>query len=152
MKNKLIAGLVFVAVFLIIVFVATLYKLNSDILFTAHKQIDISLGQEYKDEDILNILKEVVGDRKVKVQKLEVYEDMVSISIKEISDEELENLNNKINEKYNQENKVEDLKVTEIPKVKFSDYINPYIKPFFIALTLIVVYVGIYVFIKIKKK
>ena len=76
---------------------------------------------------------------------------MVSISLKEISDEELENLNTKINEKYGTENKVEDIKVTDVPKVSLGDYMSSYIKPFFISLTLIVVYVGIYVLIQNKK-
>ncbi len=151
MKNKILTSIICITVLLVILFITAIVRLNSNLLFTAHKQIDISLKQEFQDEDIINILKEVVGKRSVKVQKLEIYGDMVSISLKEISDEELENLNTKINEKYGTENKVEDIKVTDVPKVSLGDYMSSYIKPFFISLTLIVVYVGIYVLIQNKK-
>lgn len=144
MKNRIKTSIVLVTIILLVLFCAVIYRLNSSILFASHKQIDIALDQEFQKEDILNILKEVSPNKKVEVQKLEVYEDMVSISISDISDEELENLNTKINEKYGTEHTKDDIKVTDVPKVNFVDFMGQYIKPFFISLTLIVIYVAIY--------
>ena len=152
MKNKtLVTSLIFIAIIFLVIIFSTIYKLNFNLLYTQHKQIDISIGKEFDNKDILNIVKEVTGNKKIDIQKLEVYEDMVSISVKEISDEELESLNTKLNEKYEIDNKVEDIKVTDIPKVKFFDYIKTYIKPLIITCILLVIYFGLNILIEKKR-
>lgn len=148
MKNKITISIVLAIVLILGIILTSIYRLNSDLLYTEHKQIDISIGKEFENKDILNLVKEVTGNRKAVVQKLEIYEDMAAISIKEISDEELENLNTKINEKYEIENTVDNLQITEMPSVSFADYIRPYIKPIVIACIIIAIYVGIYILIK----
>ena len=152
MKNKtLVTSLIFIAIIFLVIIFSTIYKLNFNLLYTQHKQIDISIGKEFDNKDILNIVKEVTGNKKIDIQKLEVYEDMVSISVKEISDEELESLNTKLNEKYEIDNKVEDIKVTDIPKVKFFDYIKTYIKPLIITCILLIIYFGLNILIEKKR-
>ena len=147
MKKKIIISLALVAIIILGIIFTTIIMLNSNLLYKEHKQIDISLGKEFENSDIEGIVKEVTGSNEVVIQKLEVYEDMVSISVKEISDEQLENLNTKINEKYEIENAKEDLKVIDIPKVTFGDYIKPYIKPLLISLLIIAIYVVGYILI-----
>ena len=147
MKKKIIISLALVAIIILGIIFTTIIMLNSNLLYKEHKQIDISLGKEFEKSDIEGIVKEVTGSNEVVIQKLEVYEDMVSISVKEISDEQLENLNTKINEKYEIENAKEDLKVIDIPKVTFGDYIKPYIKPLLISLLIIAIYVVGYILI-----
>lgn len=74
------------------------------------------------------------------VEKVELYEDMVSINAKEISEEQLEQLNQKINEKYEIENELESLSIVTIPKVRLLDKVTPYIIPAIICLVIIFVY------------
>lgn len=145
MKNTIRTSIIIAIILIICVILTAIYRTYFEFSFSEHKQIDISIGKEFADEDIINIVKEVVGERKVKIQKIGTYQEEVAISIKEISDEELENLNTKINEKYELENTVEDIVITEIPKMNTLDYLKPYIKPLIIACIIIAVYVAIYI-------
>ena len=152
MKNKTIRTSIIIAAIIIIGIILTvIYRTNIDASNMPYKQIDISIGKEFNNEDILNIVKEVVGDRKVKVQKVGIYQDGVAINIKEISSEELESLNTKINEKYELENTVDSIDVTDMPKVSIMDYAKPYIKPLVIACVIIAVYVAVYFVISRRK-
>jgi len=116
--------------------------LNFDIRYTANTQIDIYIGKQFNNEDIKQIVKEVLEDSnaKVIVQKVEVYEDMVSITVENITDEQLETLNNKINEKYELENKVEDIEITNNAKLRGRDLVKPYIWPVVISMVIILIY------------
>lgn len=145
MKNKTIRTGIIIAIIIVIgIILTSIYRTNFELSYTAHKHIEISIGKEFENEDIINIVKEVVGNREVKVQKAGIYQDTVAINVKEISDEELESLNTKINEKYELENTVDSLNVTEVPKASAMDYVKPYIKPLIIACVIIGVYVAIY--------
>ena len=153
MKNKTIITSIIIAIIIVIGIILTaLYRTNFDLSFAAHKQINISIEKEFENEEIKNIVKEVVGNKEIKVQKVGEYQDTVAINIKEISDEELQNLNTKINEKYELENTAQSIEITEIPKVSTMDYVKPYIKPLIIAFIIIAVYVAIYIVIIKRKK
>ena len=153
MKNKTIRTSIIIAIILILGIILTaIYRANFDVAYLAHKQIDISIGKEFENGGIENIGKEVVGNKKVKVQKVGDYQDNVAISLNDISDEELGSLNTKINEKYELENTVDSITVTEIPKVSIADYLKLYIKPLIIACVIIVVYGIIYFAISKRKE
>ena len=70
---------------------------------------------------------------------------MAAITIKEENaeniEEKLEQLNNKINEKYELENKKDDMQVTHQPKIKLSSILQPYILPLIISSLIILAYV-----------
>ena len=153
MENKTIRTSIIIAIILIVGIILTaIYRTNFDAAYLAHKQIDISIGKEFENGDIENIVKEVVGNKKVKVQKVGDYQDNVAISLNDISDEELGNLNTKINEKYELENTVDSITVTEIPKVSIADYVKIYVKPLIIACVIIIVYGIIYFAISKRKE
>ncbi len=136
-------------VFIIIGIVVTcVLGLNFDLSYSAHKQIDIQIGKEFDNQEIKAIVKEVVGNRKVTIQKVELYEDMVSIGMKDISEEELQTITTKINEKYGIENTVENIAVTSVPNVRGRDLIKPYLMPVAISFLIILTYIICYVLIK----
>lgn len=119
--------------------------LKADLIYSKNVEIDIYIGKQVNKEEINDIVKEVFSEKKVIVQQIELFEDMVSITIPEKSDEELktqiEQLNTKINEKYGTENKAEDIKVIHNSKIKLSSIIKPYIVPIAISVLVILVYV-----------
>ena len=119
--------------------------LKADLIYSKNSEIDIYIGKQVNKEEINDIVKEVFSEKKVIVQQIELFEDMVSITIPEKSDEELktqiEQLNTKINEKYGTENKAEDIKVIHNSKIKLSSIIKPYIVPIAISVLVILVYV-----------
>lgn len=129
------------------IIVTCVLGLNFDLSYSAHKQIDIQIGKEFDNKEIKALVKEVVGNRKVTIQKVELYEDMVSIGIEDISEEELQSLTTKINEKYGIENTVENIAVTSVPNVRGRDLIKPYLMPLAISFLIILAYIICYVLI-----
>lgn len=117
--------------------------LNFDINYTANKEIDIYLGTQFEISDIRGLVKEVIGNERAVIQKVELYEEIVSIKVKEISDEQIEQLLTKINEKYNLEIKKDDITITNNPNLRGRELVKPYILPIAISVVLVLVYAGI---------
>ena len=117
---------------------------NKDVPYKANATIYISMGKEFNNKDMKDIAKEVFGNQRVVVQTVELYKDMVSFTVEEASDEELapkiEELNNKINEKYGLENNVENISTIHSPKIRLRDIISPYIWPMGICTAIIFIY------------
>lgn len=145
MKNKKIIGIVLALIIIIGIIVTAIWGFNFGFLYSNHKELDIYIGQEFENEEILTMVKEVVGNQKVIIQKVELYEDMVAISIKDISEEQIAELNTKINEKYEIDNTVEDIIVTEVSHVRGRDLVKPYIVPTLISLAIVITYFMIYI-------
>lgn len=144
MKNKIIyAVLALVAIAAIIII--AIMGLNVSTKYTKNKQLQINIGKQFENEDIKQIAKEVFENEEVIVQKVELYGEIVSITVKEVTDEQLEQLNTKLNEKYglNNEKADEAITVYDIPNLKVSDIIKPYILPIGISLAIIIIYAGI---------
>lgn len=149
MKKGILISIIVYAVIVITGFIIALTcGLKYDLLYLDHKEIDISLEQEFNNNDIYELTKQIVGNKNIVVQKVELYEDMVTISLSDINDEELSNLNDKINEKYNLENTVESITITDVPAVQLKDLVRPYIVPSIITIILTLVYFFIYIIIK----
>lgn len=144
MKNKIIIEIILTLIVLAGIIITSVCGLNFGLNYSNHKEVDIYIGQEFENQDIYTIAKEVLENRKISVQKVELYEDMVSIKVKDITDEQLESLNTKINEKYGIENKVESIVITDVPNVRGRDLVKPYILPVAISFGLIIIYLIIY--------
>lgn len=118
--------------------------LNVDIAYSKNVKIDVYLGKEYNHEEVKQIAKEVFERDRILLQQVEYYGDMFSLTIAqkadENMDEKIELLNNKINEKYELENKKEDIRVTYQPKIKLFSIITPYIIPLAISVAVILIY------------
>lgn len=144
MKKKNLIGILLGIIIIIGIILTATMGLNLDLMYSSHKSIDINLQKQFENEDVYKIAKEVFENQKIKVQKVELYEDMVSIIVKDATDEQLENLNTKLNEKYELENTKDDMVITNVPSVEISDLVKPYILPVSISFVVIIVYLVIY--------
>ena len=144
MNKKIVSGII-AGIILIGIIVTFIFGLNFDMLYRNHKQVEIYIGQEFNDDEINQIVKEVVGNKRVVVKKVELFKDMASIELEDISDEEISTLNTKINDKYGISNKVEDIIITNIPEESIKDLIKPYIVPVIISFVILEIYLAIYV-------
>ena len=121
--------------------------LKADIIYSKNVEIDVYIGKTVDVEEIKTLAKEVFPNERIIVRKIEFFNDMVSITIPEKSDEELkepiEQLNTKINEKYEINNTVEDIEVVHNPKIKLSSVLKPYVIPIIVSVIIILVYVSI---------
>lgn len=117
--------------------------LNFELKYQNVNQIELYIGEEVKQSDIKQITEDVFGKEEVLVRIVEVYKDSISITAKNISEEQKTDLVQKINEKYGTEISVENIESQEISHVRGRDIIKPYIIPFVIVTAIVLVYMGI---------
>lgn len=147
MMKKLIYAILICIIIAGIVIIATM-GLKADILYSKNVELYIYIGKVTEKTDIENIVQEVFPNERTIVQEVELFNDMYAITLPDTrSDDELnakvEELNNKINEKYKLENKTEDISITHNPKVRLSSIITPYFWIIIISIVLILIYVAI---------
>ncbi len=138
MKNKIFAVLAIVIIIGIVI-VATL-GFKVDITYKGYHLIDINIGKDFNISDIKTITDEVFNNANVEIQKTGAYSDGVAIKVNEINDEQKELLNNKINEKFELENTIDDMNVNYIPRNRLRDIVKPYVIPLTVATVIILVY------------
>ena len=128
---------------LITVIIVVTIGFNVGIKYSESTQIAINIGKEFEIKDIKNMAKEVFKGQSILVQTVEIYEDMVQITVKEASDEQISELNTKINEKYDISNELTDLDISHNAQTKLSTIVEPYLWPVTITLVLVIIYAAL---------
>jgi len=124
--------------------VVVLFKgFNVNFLLEKHEVVEFTIGKDFELSDVYDICREVFGNKKVVLRKIEVFNDSVSINVNSITNEEKENLVNKLNEKYGTEKAVSDVEVKTVANVRIRDWVKPYIKPIFVSAVIILAYIAI---------
>lgn len=113
---------------------------NFDLKYADSNNVQLYIEKDFEISDIKQITDEVLPGQDVIIQKVEVYADTVSITAKEITEDQKNDLVSKINEKYGTEIKSESTNILTVPHVKGMDLLNPYITPFAIATGIILLY------------
>ncbi len=150
-KLKVLAIIVLVTVVAGIIVIAT-KGFNFDLRYEQSKRIELDIGKEFEISDIKSIVDEIKPNEEILIQKVEVFEDCVSITAKEITEEEKTTITNKVNEKYGTELSIENIEIQDIPHTRLLDIIKPYIMPLIISTFIILVYLSIrYRNLKISK-
>lgn len=145
--KKIVYG-VLICIIVIGAIITCTMGLSVDIIYSKNAEIDVYIGKVVDLKEIKQIAQEVFPNERLLIQNIEMFNDMVSIKMKDKSDEELkgqlEQLNTKINEKYGTKNKVEEsIKVVHNPKTRLSSILNPYFTPIGISAVIILVFVAI---------
>ena len=144
MSNKIKAISLLIAIIIIAgIIIITTLGFNFELGYQASKKVEIYIGKEFEVSDIKQITNEVMQNQAVMIQKVEAFEDTVSIISKDITEEQKSNLVTKINEKYQVELSAEEIDITSIPHTRGRDIIKPYIVPFIIATVIILCYMAV---------
>lgn len=141
--NKKIIAIISILIIIAGIIMIAVKGFNFDLKYQDSKRIILSVGQSFNIVDIKEITNEIFGSEPVMIQKVEVFEDAVSITTKDITDEQKNNLINKINEKYGTETKSEDVELSTISHTRGRDLIKPYIVPIAISTIIILIYMMI---------
>lgn len=123
--------------------VVTFMGFNLDLRLQATKKVELYIGKEFTETDIISIANEVMPNERTAIQKVEVYEDSVSIIAKEITEEQKKSIIEKVNEKYQLELKADETEIQTIPNTRLRDLVKPYVVPFLIATAIILAYMAI---------
>ena len=140
---KKIAQIILICLVLAGIIVIATLGFNVGIRYGENTQININIGKEFDSKDIKNIAKEVFGNQSVIVEYVEIYKDVVQITVKDATDEQIAELNNKINEKYELSNDLsnaDDVLVARNANTRLRDLVMPYILPISISAAIIVIY------------
>ena len=141
-KKIILLGLILLIIAGVVVI--ALKGLNVSLMFKQHESINLLIGKEIDYIEFSNMCKEVFGNKKFIIRKIELFDDSVSINVDSITDEEKENLVNKINERYVSEGEdeytVDNINITTIPNIRLRDIISIYIKPVLISAVMILAY------------
>lgn len=115
-------------------------KFNIGLKYSNNVQLGVNIGKDFDIKDIKSIASEVFENQRVIVQHIELYRDMVKITVEDASDEQIELLNNKINEKYEIENEVSSIEVTKNDGVDLKNLVKQIAIPVAISAIIIIAY------------
>lgn len=142
-KKQKVLSIIIAVIIIAGAIVTGVMGLNYDLRYQETKRIELYISKNFEIADIKAITDEVMGKSPVIIQKVEVYEDSVSITAKDITDEQKQSIIEKINEKYETELSADSTQIETIPHTRGRDIAKPYITPFIISTVIILVYVAI---------
>lgn len=99
MKKKLL--IVSIIVIIIAAFVVAAVGYNVELRYKNHVSIVVPIGEKISLDEMKKITNEVFSKKEVAMEKSGLYDDEVVIRVAEVSDEQIELLKNKVNEKFN---------------------------------------------------
>ena len=136
-KNVIILAIAMIIVIAGVI-VASTIGFNKQLRYQDSQKIDIYVASEVDVDKIKSIANEVLGKQNM-VQTIEIYQDMVTIRAKSISDEQKDSIVNKIKENYEFEQTAEKTEIKDIPATRIRDMFKKYVLPFIIILVYMVV-------------
>ena len=140
-KNKKIIAIVIISLIIIIagIIVTVVLGFNKELKYSQSQSIDIYIEQQVDQNKVKDIANEILGTDNI-VEVVEIYEDMVTIRAKTISEEQKNNLVNKIKESYEFEQTAEETTIKNVPAARLIDMYKNYIIPFAISGIVVLVY------------
>lgn len=151
MKIKKI--LIYMLVILILAgsIIVALKGFNVDLSLQKHDSINYIVGKDFEISDIKEISKEVFKDKKVVLRTIEVFNDAISINTSSITEEEKDMLITKLDEKYKDGEKTENVEIISTPTIRLRELLSPYIVPALIVFVLTFIVENIRIIGKYKK-
>ena len=146
MKQKNIKIIVISIMTLVIlagIVITGIYGFNKELKYSKSQSIDVYIEQEADLSKIKEIVNENLNNSNNMVQTVEIYKDLVTIRAKEITEEQKNNIVNKLKENYEFSQTAENTTINTVPETKFIDMYKKYIVPFSISGILVLVYMAI---------
>lgn len=142
-SKKIIIGVIIALIILAGIIAVNIWGFNKDLAFSQSQRIDIYVEHQIEDESkIKEIANEVLGMHNM-VQTVEIYQDIVTIKAKNISEEQKNTIINKVKEIYDFEQTAEKTPINTIPATRIRDMYKQYIIPFAISILLVSGYMAI---------
>ena len=116
---------------------------NKELRFSQSERIDVYIENEADKAKVKSIVNEVLGNQNNMVQTVEIYQDIVTIRAKEITDDQKNDIVNKLKENYEFEQTAEDTEIKTVPATKIVDMYKKYIVPFVVSGVLVLIYMAI---------
>ena len=138
-NKKIIAIAVLALVILIGIVVVNIWGFHKELRFEQSQSIDVYIEQEVDKDKIKDIADEVLGMNNM-VQTIEIYQDMITIRARSISEEQKNSIIIKLKENYEFKQTAEETTINTIPATRIRDMYKKYILPFAISEVIVLVY------------
>jgi len=125
--------------------------LNTDIIYKGHVEVKVHIGKETNKKEITAIAKDIFENKKIVINNMESFNDAFVIKVENVSDEQVENLKQKLIEKYELEDSDDIITKKYVPNLKLRDIVKPYVSSSF-NMPIIISSVIILVFMAIRYK
>ena len=143
MKNKKIIIICLLIVLAIGVIMIAVKGLRFDLTYSDAKQLNLYINKQFEVKDVKQITNEILGNKPVKIRKIELYQDAICITASEITEEQKQQIIDKVNEKYGTELKSEDTQIMNLSHVRGREVLKQYILPIIVASIIILIYLVI---------
>ena len=152
--KKLVFGIVTLIIIIAGIVMIAVKGFNVELRYTANNKVKLTINQEIDINKIQEKVDEVLGRGKSIVETTGRYKEGIQIISKEITEEQKNNLVEKINDIYPQESTTEGeepkklidsskITVESIQNARIRDFLRPYIIPMVITTLVILVYYAI---------
>ncbi len=143
MKEKILYVALSIVFIVALILTATI-GLRVDLNYAEANTITFTVGKTINLDEIKDIAKQSLGNEEILVQQVELFGDSAIIKTRqEITDENINNLCAKINEKYETELTAGDFAVDHVLNTRLRNVIEPYIIPIGLSTLLIVAFYAI---------
>ena len=140
-KQKII-GIIIIAIILAGISVICTTGFNLSMVYSNNVRVDAYIGKDFNLSDIKVIADEIFEGEKV-LQTADLTEDYVVLTVKEASEEQVNNFKTKLTEKYSISENMQNVKTTEIPSINVIDVMKPYIFPIGLITIIVAIYLGV---------
>ena len=140
-KQKII-GIIIIAIILEGISVICTTGFNLSMVYSNNVRVDAYIGKDFNLSDIKVIADEIFEGEKV-LQTADLTEDYVVLTVKEASEEQVNNFKTKLTEKYSISENMQNVKTTEIPSINVIDVMKPYIFPIGLITIIVAIYLGV---------
>lgn len=138
-NNKKICIAIILIIIIAGIIVTASIGFNKQLNYQELQSFDIYIEQEFDRAKVKQIVNDVLGKKNV-VETVEIYSDMVTIKAPSITDEQKNEIVNKVKENYEFKQTAENTAITMIPEFTITDMYKHYIMPFTISALVVLAY------------
>lgn len=143
-KNiKIIAIAIMSLVILAGIVVVGIFGFNKELRYGQGQVINVYVEQMVDVTSIKKLVNECLDGKNNMVQTVEIYQDYVTIKAKEITEEQKNNIVNKLKENYEFSQTAEDTTIENVAATKYIDIYKKYIVPFVVSGVIVLAYIVI---------
>ncbi len=143
-KNiKIIAIAIMSLVILAGIVVVGIFGFNKELRYGQGQVINVYVEQIVDVTNIKKLVNECLAGKTNMVQTVEIYQDYVTIKAKEITEEQKNNIVNKLKENYEFSQTAEDTTIENVAATKYIDIYKKYIVPFAVSGVIVLAYIVI---------
>lgn len=143
-KNiKIIAIAIMSLVILAGIVVVGIFGFNKELRYGQGQVINVYVEQMVDATNIKKLVNECLAGKTNMVQTVEIYQDYVTIKAKEITEEQKNNIVNKLKENYEFSQTAEDTTIENVAATKYIDIYKKYIVPFAVSGVIVLAYIVI---------